>query len=145
MLEPVRKGFSPQCRLQDQERHPRVKDGLNLAHVEFTIEYPSEPPGAVANHYTRGWFDAIPDQGWVIREGVQGTPRMAENVAFKIEYEGIQDGFPLPKRVTHYSSIGRTIAEFDAIRHALVPESEFTPAAFGFPEINQKPAPPGPN
>jgi hypothetical protein len=121
---------------------PRVKDGLNLAHVEFTIEYPGEVPGALVGRYTRGWFDAIPDQGWVIREGAQGSLRTAESVAFKIEYEGSQDGFPLPKRVTDYSNLGRTIAEFDQIRHGSVPESEFTLTAFGLPEIDPKPAPP---
>jgi hypothetical protein len=125
---------------------PRVKDGLDLAHVEFEIEYPKEPaPKSPDNRYSRGWFDAIPGQGWVIREGALGIPRMAETVAFKVEFDGSQDGFPLPKRVTRYWSTGREIAEFDRIRHGMIPESEFTPAAFGLPKIDQIPEPPGPN
>ncbi len=120
---------------------PRVKDGLNLAHVEFTVEYPNEPPGRIADLYSSGWFDAIPDQGWVIREGIQGSANRPESTAFKVDYEGSQDGFPLPKRVTIYSALARRIVEFDQIRHGTVPESEFTPAAFGLSEIDQKPAP----
>lgn len=123
----------------------RVKDGLNLAHVEFTIEYPGEPPEAVADRYSHGWFDAIPDRGWVIREGVHGSANRPEITAFKVDYEGSQDGFPLPKRVTSYAPLARQIAEFDAIGHGSLPETEFTPAAFGLPEINPKAAPPGPN
>ena len=124
---------------------PRVKDGLNLAHVEFTIEYPNEPPGMTTERYSRGWFDAIPDRGWVIREGVVGSATRPEATAFKIDYEGSQDGFPLPKRVTSYAPLARRIVEFDQIRHGTVPENEFTPAAFGLPEIDRKPAPPKPN
>lgn len=125
---------------------PVVKDGLSLAHVEFEIRYAKgEMEQYKDTRYAAGWFEARPDQNWIIQEWVASSAKIQEATHIKIEFGGGRDGLPLPKRISRSAPLGRHVIVFDSIDHAATPAREFTLAAFGLPEIDRKPEPPSRN
>ncbi len=93
-----------------------------------------------------GWILVSPEKKWVVREYELG--HSLQVLRGHVEYGGPQDGFPVPKRVVirgfpRGSGEPNYIesATFEDLRFVEVPDSEFTLAAFGLPELGQ----PGPS
>jgi hypothetical protein len=122
------------------------KDGVALARVEFEFKRTdAEIAKNKGRRITSGWFVARPDENWVIQEYQASTPSSSDFLNIKVDFEGKEDGFPLPKRITRYTAVGRYEVILDSIQHRPTPESEFTLAAFGLPEIDRTPRPASPN
>jgi hypothetical protein len=139
---------------------PLVRDGKNLLKVEF--DRPS-PPNYVPRNNTRppsggfeGFLVVSPDEKWAVYEfecaEKNGNPRILKTG--RVEYEGVLDGFPVPKRAIQqtWRLPGREIratytSDFHDFRLADVPDRDFTLAAFGIPEDAATPpsAPPPSN
>lgn len=119
---------------------PVVREGNQCAKVEFDYRSPGTDPRVPS---IVGWVVHDPARYWVIREyDVQvewGATATKGTMVATYEYKYGEDGFPILKRCVQRSRIpsrsyeSEHTFEFD-LREASIPESEFTLAAFGFPE-----------
>jgi hypothetical protein len=125
---------------------PLVRDGKNLLKVEF--DRPN-PPNFVAKKNRRdnggyeGFLVVSPDERWVLYEFECANKKgnLRQLMTGSVQYEGVSDGFPVPKRAIRQvlNLPGREIVwtstfDFLDFRFAEVPDRDFTLAAFGFAE-----------
>jgi hypothetical protein len=123
-----------------------VRDGKNLLKVEF--DRPN-PPNHVSPKNARnfggfeGFFVVSPEERWVLYEfecaEKMGSPRVLNKGS--LEYGGVLDGFPIPRRVSQQrlKLPGREVAstttyDFLDFHFADVPDRNFTLTAFGMAE-----------
>jgi hypothetical protein len=113
--------------------------GAKLLRVDFEIRYNEAEIAKLAKSHrpVSGWFITRPDDGWVIQEFQFSSDKYPNALNVRTQFGQKQDGIALPKKITRSTAHGRTVLEIDELRHARTPESEFTPVAYGLPEIQE--------
>ncbi len=107
--------------------------------VRYKISYRFHPEGKLV--YRDGWVVVRPDRNWSIQSfGLEADrpadgKRLTDYMRGETEYGPVQDGFALPTK-TNILTMGMLRREFvfDAIRHEVLPDREFTLSAYGLPE-----------
>ncbi len=95
-----------------------------------------------------GWFILSPDERWVVREYMIRQRPAPGKAHGTIDYEGELEGYPLLKRIKQESlplnndanPVQTTTFEVRELHFVQAPESDFTLAAFGLPELLDPPA-----
>jgi hypothetical protein len=89
-----------------------------------------------------GWILVVPAKKWVVRE--YQLAHSILGLRGRVEYGDIRDGFPSPRRVVVEGTDTRSGTPiyrhefiFEDLRLVNPPDSEFTLAAFGLPELRQ--------
>lgn len=129
---------------------PLNRNGKNLLRVEFeTKRDPARPQrkGAVDSGGLEGFLVFSPEDNWVLYEFEYLYKRgKGELRKGKIDYQGIFDGFPIPKRWQVQSFdradgklLDNHVYDFLEFRFADHADREFTLAAFGIPEEVSRP------
>ena len=131
---------------------PVSREGKGLLRIDFDcpIDPPKNPRKGM--EYTGGIEGTLllsPEEKWVLYEyecrRKKGTPGSYKGT---VDYEWTSDGFPIPKKVTHHSTLNHPDGDrvetltYDCqeFRFTDVPDNNFTLAAFGIPESVAKPS-----
>ena len=119
---------------------PLVRGGNKVLKIAFEAPLPVSKRNDGGGYI--GWIIVAPDNKWVTLE-YEYRPRKGKVVwTGTIDYDGIQEGFPLPKRVIHIAAMQENrkdrmveTSEFEKVSFlSNVPDHQFTLAAFGIPE-----------
>ncbi len=113
--------------------------GKECLKVSFVL--PRAVSGKDTSGGHEGWFMVSPQERWVVRE-YQLRPLQGKVIwTGKIEYEGLSEGFPVPRKITHRSALIANPAEsstetydFREFRFIDAPDDVFTLSNFGLPE-----------
>jgi hypothetical protein len=135
---------SPYFRVKSVSR--TVRGGKTLLKVEF--DWPNDPNHVTAKNRVNfggyeGFFVVSPDEKWVLYEFESRQKKGPEPLVYRgtMEYQGLLDGFPIPKRVDRQVlkmprlELVRTYSyDYQDFRFTDLPDTEFALAAFGIPE-----------
>ena len=115
-----------------------VEKNKQLVKIEFNVKADGQREGYKA------WLLVSPAEAWTLYAYDMRTDRNKDHVYGTLEYGEPLRGFATPKRVVHVRDKrgGTTPTEIqtydiEEIRFVDVPESDFTLAAFGLPDVQQ--------
>jgi hypothetical protein len=145
LLAPVQLAVFP---AKDIISHPNFKiervieptaDNHQTLTVYFDCAIPPTQKGATGGF--DGYFTLLSGAKWVINQYECRLKQRQFGYRGEIEYEGISDGYPIPKRVSFakvstkdHSIIERRSFDYERFQFRDTPVSEFTLPAFGLPD-----------